>query len=199
MSGGLSNRFGGNKSLAPILGKPMISYVVDAVKSLVDEVLVVTDIESSKKELSKILDSSVKLILDEYELKSPVVGALTGFKHAEGETSLLLPCDIPLISIKVVSLLLELSKDYDAVIPRWPNGYIEPIQAAYKTRKSYTASLEAITKKENRMHDIITRLENILYISTNELAKLDPKLSTFQNVNTFQNLKRIEKILKSRF
>jgi len=177
LSGGLSNRFGGNKSLAKILGKPMIAHIVDTVKPLVDEVLVITDTEGSKRELSKVLDSQVKFLLDEYELKSPVVGALTGFKHAETKISLLLACDIPLISAEVVSHLLELSEGYDAVIPRWPNGYIEPLQATYDTRKAYAASLKAVTKKELRMRDMICRLRNVLYPSTNDLAKLDPKLT----------------------
>lgn len=176
----------------------MITYVVDAVKPLVNEVLVITGTEEIRKELSKILDSSVKFFLDQCDLKSPVVGALTGFEHARGNSSLLLACDIPLISRKVVSLLLELSEDYDAVIPRWPNGYIEPLQAAYNTKKAYVASLEALTKKEFRIRDAITRLVNVLYLSTNVLLKLDPKLHSFLNVNTPQDLRQIERILKSR-
>lgn len=198
LSGGLSNRFGRNKSLATLLDKPLITYVVDAVKPIVDETLVITDTEGSRKELSKVLSSSVKILLDEYDLKSPVVGALTGFKYAEGKSSLLLACDIPMISAKVVSLLLKLSENYDAVIPRWPNGYIEPLQAVYNTEKGYTASLEAIAKEEFRMRDIIIRLGNVQYLSTNALSKLDPKLYTFLNVNTSQDLKKIENILKSR-
>ena len=62
----------------------MITYVIDAVRPLVNEILVVTDSEGNKKELSKILDSDVKLILDECDLKSPVVGALSGFKNTDG-------------------------------------------------------------------------------------------------------------------
>lgn len=195
LSGGLSNRFGRNKSLAKILEKPMIAYVVDAVKSVVDEVLVITDTEDNRRELSKVLDSSTKILLDEYKLRSPVVGALTGFRHAEGKNSILLACDIPLVSAKVVSLLLELSENYDAVIPRWPNGYIEPLQAAYNTAKTFAASREAVDEKELRMRDVISRLGNILYLSTDDLTKLDPKLCTFLNVNTLQDLGQIESIL----
>lgn len=196
LSGGLSNRLGRNKGLANLFDKPMVTYVVDSVIPLVDEVLVITDTEDNRKELSRILDSSIGILLDEFNLKSPVVGALTGFKHAKGQRSLLLSCDTPLISRKVISLLLELSEDYDLVIPKWPTGYIEPLQAAYNTKKAYEASLEAITLKELRMSDIIARLKNVLYISTIALSKLDPKLNTFFNVNTPSDLEQIKTILK---
>lgn len=175
----------------------MIAYVADSVRPLVDEILVVTDTEDNRKELSKALNPSVKIVLDEFELKSPVVGALTGFKHAEGQRSLLLSCDTPLISREVVSLLLELSDSYSLVIPKWPTGYIEPLQAAYDTKKAYEASLEAITHKELRMSDVIAKLKNVLYISTIALSRLDSRLNTFLNVNTRSDLEQIKTILKS--
>ena len=175
----------------------MITYVIDAVRPLVDEVLVVTDSEGNKKELSKILCSDVKLILDECDLKSPIVGALAGFKHAEENYSLLLSSDSPLISAKVMSLLLDLSDDYDAVIPEWPGGYIEPLQAVYHTRKAFAAAFSAISNNELRMRSIISRLRNVLYVSTITISKIDPPLYTFLNVNIPQDLKQIEKILKA--
>ncbi len=196
LAGGLSRRFIGNKSLAMLLGKPMITYVVNAVEPLVDEILVITNSEDNRKEISKILSSSVKLFLDEYNLKSPVVGALTGLKHAKGMISLILACDAPLLSPKVVSFILESAKGYDAVIPKWPNGYIEPLQAVYNTEKTLQAYLEAITMEDLRMQDIITRLRKVLFLSTNILLELDPMLYTFLNVNTLKDLRRIEKILK---
>jgi len=197
LSGGSSKRFGRNKSLAKLIGKPMITYVVDSVAPFVDEVIVTTDKEDNRSELSKILDPSVKILLDEYEPKSPVIGSLTGFKNARGKHSILLACDTPLLSSEVTSLLLELSEDYDAVIPRWPNGYIEPLQATYDTRKAYEASLETVNHGELKMSAIIARLRRVLYLSTIALSKFDPKLNTFLNVNTPDELLRIERILRT--
>ena len=173
----------------------MILYVIDSIKLLVDEVLVITDKEENMKEFSKIFDSSIKLFLDEYAVKSPVVGALTGFKHARGKYSILLACDTPLVSNKIISYLLTLSKGYDAVVPKWPNGYLEPLQAIYNTEKAYTASHKAITQNKFKMYDFIHDLQNLLYVSTNSLLQFDPKLYTFYNINTQSELKRIERII----
>ena len=197
ISGGLSKRFGRDKGSVELLGKPLISYVVDRIGLIVDEIVVVVASEEQKRELSKLFSSPVRAVIDEYALKSPIVGALTGFKYALGEYSLLLPCDTPLISRNVVLLLLQLAFGLDAVIPKWPNNYIEPLQAVYKTKAAYESSLEALKEEKLRMRDIIMRLNKVLYVSTTILRNLDPKLHTFLNVNTPEDLKRIEEILKS--
>jgi len=173
----------------------MITYVVDTVQPLVDEVLVVTNTENNRGKISRVIDSKVKIVLDESHLKSPLIGALTGFKHAKGKYSLLLACDTPLISRKVISLLLELITGNDAVVPKWPSGYIEPLQAIYDTQKGYEASFQAILQKELRMKGLITRLKDVLYISTLELSKLDSELHTFLNVNLPKDFTKLERIL----
>jgi len=195
MSGGLSKRFGRSKGLVELLGKPLISYIVDRIGLIVDEIIVVVAYEEQKRELSRLFSSPVRVVIDEYALGSPLVGALTGFKYALGEYSLLLPCDTPLISSKVVSLLFQLAFGLDAVIPKWPNNYVEPLQAVYKTKAAYEASLEAVKEEKLRMKDMFMRLNKVLYVSTTILRNLDPKLHTFLNVNTPEDLKRIEEIL----
>lgn len=193
LSGGLSKRFGKNKSSFEVLGKPLISHVIQEINHIVDELIVVVASEKQKKDLTTLLSSSVRIIIDEYALGSPVVGALTGFKYALGEYSVLLPCDTLLISRNVISLLFQLAYGLEAVIPKWPNNYIEPLQAVYKTKAAYKASLEAVKNKETSLKDIIKRMNDILYISTTIIRCLDPPLDTFYNINTPEDLKRLEK------
>jgi len=195
LCGGLSKRFRKNKSLSELQGKPLISYVIHKVDHIVDEVLVVVASEEQKKALTNLLSSSVRIIIDEYALSSPIVGALTGFKYARGEYSVLLPCDTPLISRKVISLLFKLAYGLEAVIPKWPNNYIEPLQAVYQTKVAYVSSLKAVKRKQMRMKNMIMRMKKILYISTTIIHNLDPTFNTFLNINTPEDLKRIEKTL----
>lgn len=197
LSGGLSKRFGANKGLIKLLGKPLIGYVVDKVASIVDEIIVVVASEEQRRELSGLFTPPITITIDEYALRSPIIGALTGFKRALGEYSLLLPCDTPLISREVASLLLQLAKGFDAVIPKWPNNYIEPLQAVYRTEVAYDSALETVKEEKMRMRDMITRLNEVIYVSTTILSNLDPKLNTFLNVNAPEDLKSVEEILKS--
>jgi molybdopterin-guanine dinucleotide biosynthesis protein A len=193
--GGLSKRFGKNKRLFELLGKPLISYVIHEVNHIVDEVIVVVASEEQKKVLTNQLSSSVRIIIDEYALRAPIVGALTGFKYALGKYSLLLPCDTPLISRKVILLLFKLAYGLEAVIPKWPNNYIEPLQAVYQTKPAYKASLEAVNSKKMRMKNMIMHMNNLLYISTTIIQKIDPTFNTFLNINTPEDLRKIAKTL----
>ncbi len=60
---------------------------------------------------------NVKTVIDNLPMHGPLVGAATGFKTANGEYGLLLPCDTPLVSREVLTLLLELCVNRNAVIP----------------------------------------------------------------------------------
>jgi len=179
-------------------GKPLIQYVLDVVMPLVDETLVVVKTLEQRTSIKEVCKGPFILTFDESEVNSPLAGTLAGMKKARGEASLLLACDTPLLSSDVLSFLLHLGPSYDAVVPRWPNGNIEPLQAAYNTAKTRKAVDEAIEAKELRMYDVIKRLDKVLYISTEALKELDPTLSTFENVNTPSDLRRVEMLLRSR-
>ena len=195
LSGGQSSRFYTNKSIAMLLGKPLISHVVDRIRPVVDEVLVVVASEEQKKVLENILNNPIRIVIDEYSIRSPIVGALTGFKYALGKYSILLPNDTPFISTKVVSLFLQLITGLEAVIPIWPNNYIEPLQAIYETEAVYEAALQAFEEKKYSVKNMIMNLTKLIYVSTTILKNFNGTLNTFLNVNTPQNMKEVEDIL----
>ncbi|MEM2675300.1 MAG: molybdenum cofactor guanylyltransferase [Candidatus Bathyarchaeia archaeon] len=197
LAGGFSKRFGSDKGLTTLLGKPLIKYVLDAVDDVVEEAIIVGSSNEQAEAYSKALGSNVKVIVDRYEVRSPLVGALTGFNEAKGEYVLLLPCDTPLVSRDVLALLLELCINRNAAIPRWPNGYIEPLHAAYRTKPALDAAEKALTEGKLDLRSMIERLRGIRYISTLVLQQFDPELKMFLNINTPLDLKRAEQILKS--
>ncbi|MEM2518568.1 MAG: molybdenum cofactor guanylyltransferase, partial [Candidatus Bathyarchaeia archaeon] len=143
LAGGPSRRFGSDKSLSLLLNKPLIKYVLDVVNNLVEEKIVVVRSRVAKENLARVLGSQVKIAVDKHEMQSPLVGTLTGFSEANGEYALLLPCDTPLVSREILALLLELCIDKNAAIPRWPNGYIEPLHAAYRVQPALEAAEKA--------------------------------------------------------
>ncbi|MBC7130867.1 molybdenum cofactor guanylyltransferase [Candidatus Bathyarchaeota archaeon] len=194
LAGGLSKRFGQNKGLALLAGKPLVKYVVDAVRNLVDEVIIVVNSETQVENF-KIL-RNIQVIVDELDLQGPLIGALTGFKATKSEYALLLPCDAPFASKDVLSLLLDLCIGVNAVIPRWPNGYIEPLHAAYRVEAASSAAEAALREGRVDMKSMIERLRRVRYISTLVLSQLDPDLRFFFNVNTPLDLKKAERMLQ---
>lgn len=197
LAGGLSNRFGHDKGLLQLACKPLILHVLDKISTIVDEVLIIVGSARQAKAYA-ILNLNAKIVIDKYEIRSPLVGAITGFENANGEYSLLLPCDTPFVSSRIASLLLEKCVNRNAVIPRWPNGYIEPLQAAYRTKSAITAANTALENKKLDMRSMIANLGKVTYTSTLTLKQVDPNLVTFFNINTPEKIRKAEAMIKGK-
>jgi len=195
LAGGFSKRFGQDKGLLKLAGKPIILHILDKMSTVVDEVLVVVSSKSQEKAYTCFLKQKAKIVIDKYETQNPLVGALTGFEKAQGKYSLLLPCDTPFVSSQIASFLLELCVNKDAVIPRWPNGHIEPLQAVYYTKSALNVADKALEDKKQNMRSMIASLKKVLYVSTLVLKQIDPKLMTFFNINTLKDLRKAEHML----
>ena len=198
LAGGFSRRFGQDKGLLPLANKPLIEHVLDTIDKIVDEKIVVVSSKTQAENYTKVLDSKVKVVVDDDNVQSPLVGALKGFKEASNEYALLLPCDTPLLSKGVLSLLLDLCPNKNAVIPRWPNGYIEPLQAVYCTKPALEAAKKALSEGKMNMQSMVDKLRGVRYVSTLVLRQLDPELKSFFNVNTPMDLRKAEAMLRDK-
>ncbi|MFQ6065525.1 MAG: molybdenum cofactor guanylyltransferase [Candidatus Bathyarchaeia archaeon] len=196
LAGGFSKRFGQDKGLIELAGKPLILHVLDRIVDIVSEAVVVVSSDVQKKAFTSLLHDGADVVIDKLQTRSPLVGALTGFENVQAKYSVLLPCDTPLISSQVLSLLLELCINRGAVIPRWPNGYIEPLQAAYHRELALRAARTALEEKKLDLQSMISHLIRVRFISTTVLQQMDSDLLTFFNINTPEDLKRAESILR---
>jgi len=196
LAGGLSSRFGQDKCMKELCGKPLIAHVLDRVASLSNELIIVVGSEAQRTKLQHVVHVEAKVIADKYSDHSPLVGALTGFENAQSDFALLLPCDAALVSADIASLMLDLCVGRNAVVPRWPDGKIEPLQATYNVKCAAKAAEAAFNEGKRDMLGMISHLHGIRYISTLVLQQYDPKLVTFLNINTVQDLKKAEHILQ---
>ncbi|RLI12121.1 hypothetical protein DRO35_03795 [Candidatus Bathyarchaeota archaeon] len=198
LAGGVAEKFGCNKGLVDLAGKPLVMHVIDRVKNLIDEVIVVVASQEQKEAYLRVLPKEIKIQIDLGRKHSPLIGALTGFTHAKGTYSLLLPCDTPFISKDIIELLFEATSNLNATIPRWPNGCIEPLQAVYRTEAGLKASEEAVLKSELGMQSMVSHLRKVRYFSTLALRELDRELLTFFNVNSPLDLKKATRLIKKK-
>jgi len=198
LAGGFSSRFGQDKGVLELANKPLIRHVVDAVSPVVDETVVVTNSQERAMKYAAVTRSDVKFAVDVCESRSPLIGALTGFGVARGKYSLLLPFDTPFVSCEVVSLLFELCVNRAAVIPRWPNGHIEPLHAVYQTAQAFEAAKSAVAEEKLNVRAMIEKLRGVRYVSTLVIQQLDPELRTFFNINTPADLEKAMAMVKRR-
>jgi molybdopterin-guanine dinucleotide biosynthesis protein A len=192
LAGGLSKRFGQDKCLKELAGKPLLLHVLERVEKLADEVLIVVGSKRQQDALLTIGGLKAAIVVDKYKDHNPLVGALTGFETVKADCALLLPCDAAFVSAEIATLLLDLCEDRSAVIPRWPNGYVEPLQAAYNVKSAVNAAKTALREEKHDMLSMIADLQRVRYVSTLVLKQYDERLTTFFNINTVQDWKRAE-------
>jgi molybdopterin-guanine dinucleotide biosynthesis protein A len=178
--------------------KPLLNHVVDAVKGIVDEVLVVTSSKEHAELYAKIVSPKVKFAIDIDESRGPLSWALTGLEAAQGKYSLLLPFNVPFVSKDIVTLLFELCIGKSAVIPRWPSCQIEPLQAVYHTEQALEAAKEALANDELEIEAMVTKMRGVRYLSTLVIEQLDPDFRTSFQVNTPLDLKKAMSMAKPR-
>jgi molybdopterin-guanine dinucleotide biosynthesis protein A len=195
LAGGFSSRFDQDKATLDLNGKPLLRHVVDAIKTFVDELIVVTDSQERAEEYEKLVGPKVRFAVDVQEAKGPLVGAYTGFEAAQGKYSLLLAVDLPFVSRDVAELLFELCPGRSAVIPRWPNQQIEPLHAVYHTKTALEAARIALSEDLLNVPAMIEHLGGVRYVSTLVIQELNPELTTFFNVNSPLDLSRAKSLL----
>jgi molybdopterin-guanine dinucleotide biosynthesis protein A len=198
LAGGFSSRLGEDKGLIMLAKKPLVKHVLDATRNLTDETVVVTSSKDQATRYSKALGLSAQVLVDSKNIRSPLIGTLTGLGLARGKYSVLLSCDIPLVSKDIISLLFDLCPGKSATIPRWPNGFVEPLQAVYCTGPALDAARDAFSRGKLDMRAMIEGLKGVRYVSTLVLKQLDPELESFFNVNSASDLRKAESILKIR-
>jgi molybdopterin-guanine dinucleotide biosynthesis protein A len=189
LAGGASKRLGSQKALVNFRGKPMILHVLEKAKEISSQVRVIVSDESQIDDIANLIGEITINVDPDDSVGCALTGALTAFEYADTKYTQLLPVDAPLINTQVMKLLGSMALGHGAVVPSWPSGYIEPLHSIYHSEHAYALGLETMDQGLYRMSDLLQRLRNVLYVSTETLKQLDPKLETFTNINSLQDLK----------
>jgi molybdopterin-guanine dinucleotide biosynthesis protein A len=199
LAGGLGSRLGANKPLQRVAGKPLIAHVIERVSGLSDEFVVVIARDVSRTDYLHALPGFVRVINDEPQGKSPLIGIVTALRNIKSQYAVVLTCDIPFVNRLVIHLLLERVLEADAAVPRWESGRLEPLQAAYRRESVLFEAEEALSEGCLSPAQVINRLAKVSYVSVeDEIKRLDPNLGTFFNVNTKEDVAKAEIMLREK-
>lgn len=184
LAGGQSRRLGRDKALLPWQGRTLIEHIVAQLTELSDDVLVITGTERRYQEL---LD--VPIFADEIKNIGPMGGLYTGLTHARSEYSLIVACDMPLLTRAIIDLLRsELDSSVRAVVPE-VQGHRVPTLAIYHK--------ECLAVIERLLIQGITALQALLdsaptkVIPETQLRIIDPELRAFTNLNTLEDWEKL--------
>jgi molybdopterin-guanine dinucleotide biosynthesis protein A len=185
-AGGASRRMGGDKGLVPFAGKTMVEFILEQVSSLGDEMFLVSNHPKVYERLG------FPVFTDVIEGIGALGGVYSALYHAKYDRCLLLAVDMPFIIPALIQYIIAESEGYDVTVPRLQHGYIEPFRAVY--HKKCMPSIEAVINSGQRKVIAFYDLVRVRYIEGNELLQFDPKLRTFFNVNTPQELQEARKV-----
>ena len=194
LAGGLSTRMGVRKSLLTLNSKPFIAIITETLLKVADEVVVAIGYSDDPTTYSNVLPRSIRVIKDEVEGHTPLIGILTGLSHMHSTYSAILSCDLPFTRSQVLELLFKRADEFDAAIPQWPTGRIEPLHAIYRVNPTKEAARKAFSSGGLKNTDMIESLTRVNYVHVDEIRPLDPQLLSFFNINIPQDLKKAKKI-----
>lgn len=166
-AGGKSSRMGRDKALLPFGGfQSMSEFQHHKLSSLFKEVFL-----SSKEDK---FNFSCKVIKDNYEESSPLVGLLSAFENMQAVEIFVLSVDAPLVNADVIQTLIEASKTSrsNAIIAKSPNG-LQPLCGIYRR------SIVPLAQKQLEAHNY--RLGHLLKMA-------DTTIVTFEDDKPFTNL-----------
>ena len=177
--GGQSRRMGQSKPHLPFGDETMLERVVRIVSPTVDEVILLTGKVANLPELPY----AVTELPDRVAGQGPAAAIYEGLKYVTGwsTASVVLGCDLPLVTEAQIEFLFARLPNHEAAIPRF-EGYPQPLAAAY-TNRAMEKMEEVLESGNQRLLDCIQPLDTC-WVEPEELAVVDPNQGLLRNVNT---------------
>jgi molybdopterin-guanine dinucleotide biosynthesis protein A len=204
--GGKSTRFGLEKAIIELYGKPLILHQIDILSKFDQDIYLVAHSEEQIFNYRKQIEfpKNINFIVDDREIFEhskifkPMLGIYSGLKELNKlgfEKVFLLSCDMPLINPAVINLMINESQGFDCCIPKWNNGFLEPFFAIYPVERGFQKAKEILINENYGIINFIDKNWRINYISVeNKIQKLDKNLVSLININGPIDLLRLIKL-----
>ena len=182
LAGGRNLRLGRIKALEPIGGKSLIECVIERVKLVSKRILIVT----SQQQLEFPIAGEAEVLVDLYPGKGPLGGIYTGLLASWSSHNVVVACDMPFLNIQLLRYMIELSRDFEIVIPRLAEGMVEPLHAIYS--KDCLNNMKMLLEHNCLKISHLLDTMHVRYVELAECQKFDPQLLTFFNINCQSDL-----------
>jgi len=204
--GGKSTRFGTEKAVIELLGKPLILHQIETLSKFDQDIFLVAHSEEQifhyRKEIE--FPKVVTFIVDDRsmfhhpKMYKPMLGIFSGFQElsrANFKKAFLLSCDMPLIRPEVIDLMIKEAEGYECVIPRWKNGFLEPYLAIYPVEKGFQKAKEILKNENYGLLNLIDQNWKTNYVSVEEkIQPLDKNLVSLINIKAPIDLVKLSKL-----
>jgi len=182
LAGGKSKRMGKDKAFLTLKGKFFITYSLEKLKKIFDEVIIIVD------DVNKFSFSGIKVFSDSIKDVGPLGGIYTALMNIKRDHAFIVPCDMPLFPIQAVKKIIRHSSKNKITIG-FSEKDIYPIFGVYP--KKFKDDLENyILKGGRKVMEFIESFKEIKKVDLSEFKKY------LINVNSPYDYKLIKKIFE---
>lgn len=186
LAGGKSSRMGFDKQYIKIGDKTIIEIIIDNLKPLFDEIIIVTNNPEIYKNYGLIITKDI------YKGIGPIAGFHSGLLESSNAYNYIIACDMPFTNINYIEYMkrkIEKSKDKVDAITTSKEGMRETMNAFYSRN-----IIDLIEKRiKDNKKSILGLLDvlNVFYIQEEIAKTFSPDWDMFTNLNTQEDLKKI--------
>ncbi|MCK8520973.1 molybdenum cofactor guanylyltransferase [Aquimarina sp. D1M17] len=179
LAGGKSSRMGTDKGLLFFNEKMFIQHIIDSITPLVSEILIV----SENTEYDQL---GYKRVEDSIKNSGPIGGIHAGLSSSEREYNLILSCDVPLITSKLLKRLLTKENSVFDIVQFEANGNTIPLIALFK-RQCLKKCQELLDQGEKRLRKLVLELRTKTISLPKEEHILVSNINTMKDLNEIKN------------
>jgi molybdenum cofactor guanylyltransferase len=186
LAGGRGKRMGGvDKGLQLLLGRPLISWVVERLRPQVAEVIV-----SANRDLERYAAIGDRVVTDRSaDFNGPLAGLQAGLAVADHDLMVTVPCDAPLLPSDLVARLAFALEESGADVAIAVTGD-QPHPVFCLCKRKMLSSIDAFLASGARKVD--------LWVSSVRHVQVTFDGEAFVNVNTPEELRALEHKLQGR-
>ena len=182
LAGGKSTRYGKNKALVKINGIPLIERVIQTIRPLFQNLILITHTPETYAHLE------LPMYADIIKGLGPIGGIYTGLTVLSGDAGFFVACDMPRLNPGLIAYMVTERGRFDVVVPRI-SGRMETLHAIYG--KGCLPSVKRLIDVRDYQTIRIFKEVSVRYIEEDEIRNFDPQLRSFLNINRPEELNRI--------
>ncbi len=187
LAGGSGSRIGGDKAVAQLGGRPLLSHPLEALIPAADRVAVVAKRSTTLPPLG-----SIEVWHEPDQPTHPLVGIVEALRRADGRPVLVCAADMPFVTTELLRELIGASSSASATIACTMGGALQPLLGRYEPAalQPLQAALEARPEPDLPMRQLAGSLRPLR-------VPIEDRDALF-NVNTGEDLARAEQLLAQR-
>lgn len=182
LAGGRSSRMGRDKAFLEFSGDTFLARAVEVLQTVCRERVKIV-LNRRQTDFIEKIPAGIPAVFDVYAERGALGGIHAALADCRTGCAVIIACDLPFVSVEAIKNLSEMAlaaERFEAVIPRQPDGRLQPLCAVYRAEKCLAKLEKYISQSSsNAVRDFLETLDAKI-VDANTLAD-DENL--FFNVN----------------